>query len=69
MYRCDLSVNFYLFFPINNYDDMNTEKLRQLVREKYEEEIDMFYSDPKTIVWDIYFEHTHLPGAVKHVFK
>ncbi|XP_076932083.1 alcohol-forming fatty acyl-CoA reductase-like [Bidens hawaiensis] len=58
----------YLFSK-SFYDDMNTEKLRQLVREKYEGEIDMFYFDPKTIVWDIYFEHTHLPGTVKHVLK
>ncbi|XP_076923234.1 fatty acyl-CoA reductase 3-like [Bidens hawaiensis] len=50
------------------YDDMNTEKLRQLVREN-EIEADMFYFDPKTIKWDVYFEHTHLPGVVKHVFK
>ncbi|XP_076932088.1 fatty acyl-CoA reductase 3-like, partial [Bidens hawaiensis] len=57
----------YLFSK-SFYDDRNTEKLRQLVREN-EVETDMFYFDPKTIKWDAYFEHTHLPGAVKHVFK
>ncbi|KAF5770101.1 putative alcohol-forming fatty acyl-CoA reductase [Helianthus annuus] len=55
----------YLFSK-SFYDDMNTEKLRRLVREN---EADMFYFDPKTINWAVYFENTHLPGAVKHVFK
>ncbi|KAI3799316.1 hypothetical protein L1987_34609 [Smallanthus sonchifolius] len=57
----------YLFSK-SFYDDMNTEKLRQLVREN-EGEAEMFYVDPKAIKWDVYFEHTHIPGAVKYVFK
>ncbi|XP_076910406.1 alcohol-forming fatty acyl-CoA reductase-like [Bidens hawaiensis] len=55
-------------FPKSFYDDLDTEKLRQLVREN-NDEADMFYFDPKIINWDIYFELTHLPGAVKYVFK
>ncbi|KAI3793823.1 hypothetical protein L1987_36446 [Smallanthus sonchifolius] len=57
----------YLFSK-SFYDDMNTKKLRQLVRQN-EVEAEMFYFDPKTIKWDVYFEHTHIPGAVKYVFK
>ncbi|KAM0068398.1 putative oxidoreductase [Helianthus debilis subsp. tardiflorus] len=57
----------YLFSK-SFYDDMNTEKLRQLVRSN-DVEANMFYFDPKTIKWDVYFEHIHIPGAVKHVFK
>ncbi|PWA86972.1 jojoba acyl CoA reductase-related male sterility protein [Artemisia annua] len=57
----------YLFSK-SFYDDMNTEKLRQLVR-KNEVEGNMFYFDPKTLKWDHYLEQIHLPGAVKHVFK
>ncbi|KAI3793825.1 hypothetical protein L1987_36448 [Smallanthus sonchifolius] len=57
----------YLFSK-SFFDDMNTEKLRQLIREN-KLEADMFYFDPKAIKWDVYFEHTHLPGAVKYVFK
>ena len=52
----------------DSYDDMNTEKLRQLVR-KNEVEGSIFYFDPKTLDWVHYFEQIHLPGAVKHVFK
>ncbi|CAH1437847.1 unnamed protein product [Lactuca virosa] len=57
----------YLFSK-SFYDDMNTEKLRQVVKEN-EVEANIFYFDPKTIDWEDYFLHTHLPGAVKHVFK
>ncbi|KAI7756531.1 hypothetical protein M8C21_013360, partial [Ambrosia artemisiifolia] len=54
----------YLFSK-SFYDDINTEKLRQLVRQN-EVEANVFYFDPKTIKWDDYFEHIHIPGAVKH---
>ncbi|XP_071706968.1 fatty acyl-CoA reductase 3-like [Rutidosis leptorrhynchoides] len=57
----------YLFSK-SFYDDMNTERLRQAVREN-EVECGIFYFDPKIIDWDNYFQHTHLPGAVKHVFN
>ncbi|MFS8011587.1 putative oxidoreductase [Helianthus anomalus] len=57
----------YLFSK-SFYDDMNAEKLRQLVRANGVE-ASMFYFDPKIIKWDVYFEHTHIPGAVKYVFK
>lgn len=55
-------------FCFDSYDDINTEKLRQAVKEN-EVEGNMFYFDPKIIDWDDYFQHTHLPGAVKYVFN
>lgn len=58
----------YYILCFDSYDDLNTEKLRQLVKEN-EVEGDIFYFDPKTIDWDDYFLRVHLPGAVKHVFK
>lgn len=58
----------YLFSK-SFYDDMNTEKLRQLLIRENEVEANIFYFDPKTIDWNDYFLHIHLPGAVKHVFK
>ncbi|KAK9078431.1 hypothetical protein SSX86_002488 [Deinandra increscens subsp. villosa] len=57
----------YLFSK-SFYDDINTEKLRQRAKENVVE-ANMFYFDPKTIKWDVYFEHIHYPGVVKHVFK
>ncbi|XP_076906732.1 alcohol-forming fatty acyl-CoA reductase-like [Bidens hawaiensis] len=57
----------YLFSK-SVYDDTNSQKLWQLVRQN-DAEANMFYFNPKTIKWDVYFEHIHLPGAVKHVFK
>ncbi|KAK9072665.1 hypothetical protein SSX86_009100 [Deinandra increscens subsp. villosa] len=50
------------------YDDMNTEKLRTMVRESGDEE-EMFYFDPKVIDWVNYFEHIHFPGVRQHGFK
>lgn len=47
---------------------MNTEKLRRAVRESGDEE-KYFYFDPRVIDWEDYFQHTHLPGVVKHEFK
>uniref|UniRef100_A0A5B7BPA9 Fatty acyl-CoA reductase n=1 Tax=Davidia involucrata TaxID=16924 RepID=A0A5B7BPA9_DAVIN len=58
----------YLFFK-GIYDDMNTEKLRMAVRESNSVETDVFYFDPKSINWEDYFMNTHIPGAVKYVFK
>ncbi|XP_076954344.1 fatty acyl-CoA reductase 3-like [Bidens hawaiensis] len=57
----------YLFSK-SVYDDTNTQKLCQLVRQN-DAEANMFYFNPKTIKWDVYFEHIHLPGVVKYVFK
>lgn len=56
----------YLFFKAF-YDDMNTEKLRNAVEDSGAENI--FFFDPKKINWEDYFMNTHLPGAVKHVFR
>ncbi|CAI9105584.1 OLC1v1004534C2 [Oldenlandia corymbosa var. corymbosa] len=56
----------YLFFK-GVYDDMNTERLRQIIMEKGAENV--FYFDPKCINWDDYFMNVHLPGIVKYVFK
>ncbi|KAL8193626.1 hypothetical protein R6Q57_026761 [Mikania cordata] len=55
-------------FSKSFYDDTNTQKLSELVKEN-KVEADMFYFDPRALKWDAYFEHTHIPGAVKHVFK
>ncbi|KAL7596243.1 alcohol-forming fatty acyl-CoA reductase [Lactuca sativa] len=57
----------YLFTK-SFYDDMNTEKLRRAVRDSGDEE-KYFYFDPRVIDWEDYFQHTHLPGVVKHEFK
>ncbi|XP_076893981.1 alcohol-forming fatty acyl-CoA reductase-like [Bidens hawaiensis] len=57
----------YLFTK-SFYDDMNTEKLRRVVRESGEEE-NIFYFDPRIIDWNEYFEHTHLPGVRERGFK
>ncbi|KAK1409995.1 hypothetical protein QVD17_36527 [Tagetes erecta] len=57
----------YLFSK-SFFDDMNTMKLCQQVREN-EVDANVFYFDPKTIKWDVYFERIHFPGLVKHVFK
>ncbi|KAI3523286.1 hypothetical protein L1887_01346 [Cichorium endivia] len=57
----------YLFTK-SFYDDMNTEKLRRAVRMSGNEE-NIFYFDPRIIDWEDYFQHTHIPGVVKHGFK
>ncbi|KAL8193623.1 hypothetical protein R6Q57_026758 [Mikania cordata] len=57
----------YLFSK-SFFDDMNTEKLRQVLKDN-KVETNIFYFDPKTLKWDVYFEHIHFPGAVKYVFK
>ncbi|KAJ0806407.1 putative oxidoreductase [Helianthus annuus] len=57
----------YLFTK-SFYDDMNTEKLRRVVRESGGEE-NLFYFDPRIIDWDNYFEHIHLPGVRQREFK
>ncbi|CAI9105580.1 OLC1v1004528C1 [Oldenlandia corymbosa var. corymbosa] len=56
----------YLFFK-GIYDDMNTERLRQPIREEKGAE-NMLYFDPKSINWEDYFMNIHLPGVVKYVF-
>lgn len=47
---------------------MNTEKLR-MAAEENNIETDMFYFDPKGIVWEDYFTKIHIPGVVKYEFK
>lgn len=47
---------------------MNTEKLRRATKESQAED-EIFYFDPKCINWEEYFMNTHIPGAVKYVFK
>ncbi|EOA16515.1 hypothetical protein CARUB_v10004673mg [Capsella rubella] len=54
----------YLFFN-GIFDDTNTENLQKMVPKS---ESEMFYFDPKMIIWDGYFLSTHIPGLVKHVF-
>ncbi|XP_047972316.1 fatty acyl-CoA reductase 3-like isoform X2 [Salvia hispanica] len=59
----------YLFFK-GVFDDMNTEKLRRVVKERCGiDEDEMFYFDPKIINWDDYFVNTHIAGVVKYAFK
>lgn len=55
-------------FTRSFYDDMNTEKLRRLVRESGDEE-SVFYFDPRVIDWDDYFTNIHLPGVRQREFK
>ncbi|KAK1435079.1 hypothetical protein QVD17_00839 [Tagetes erecta] len=50
------------------YDDMNTEKLRRVLRVSGNEE-SIFYFDPRIIDWDNYFEGIHLPGLRQREFK
>ncbi|KAK1435078.1 hypothetical protein QVD17_00838 [Tagetes erecta] len=50
------------------YDDMNTEKLRRVLRVSGNEE-SIFYFDPRIINWDNYFEGIHLPGLRQREFK
>lgn len=55
---------------ICRFDDMNTEKLRRVVKERCGiDEDEMFYFDPKIINWDDYFVNTHIAGVVKYAFK
>ncbi|KAK1435080.1 hypothetical protein QVD17_00840 [Tagetes erecta] len=57
----------YLFTK-SFYDDMNTEKLRRVVRVSGNEE-SIFYFDPRIIDWESYVEHIHLPGLTQREFK
>ncbi|CAM8978575.1 unnamed protein product [Rhodiola kirilowii] len=59
----------YLFFKAI-FDDKNTDKLRMAAR-RSNDPADMFcfQFDPKCLDWDDYVINTHLPGAVKYVFK
>ncbi|KAL1557638.1 alcohol-forming fatty acyl-CoA reductase [Salvia divinorum] len=59
----------YLFFN-RIFDDMNAERLRNAAKEMsgdIENEISNF--DPRSINWDDYLMHTHIPGLVKYSFK
>ncbi|CAI9262925.1 unnamed protein product [Lactuca saligna] len=55
-------------FSTSLYDDINTEKLRNMVRESKHDDV-AFYFDPKIIDWEDYFLHTHIPGVVRYEFK
>lgn len=55
------------FIP-NSHDDTNTEKLRMATREGGSE-TDVFYFDPKCVIWEDYFMNIHIPGLVKYIFK
>ncbi|KAL7597130.1 hypothetical protein Lser_V15G28419 [Lactuca serriola] len=57
----------YLFSK-SLYDDINTEKLRNMVRESKQDDV-FFNFDPKIIDWEDYFLHTHIPGVVRYEFK
>uniref|UniRef100_A0A7N0UZF3 Fatty acyl-CoA reductase n=1 Tax=Kalanchoe fedtschenkoi TaxID=63787 RepID=A0A7N0UZF3_KALFE len=59
----------YLFFKAI-FDDKNTDKLRMTARKSCDP-ADMFYFqfDPKCVDWDDYVANTHLPGAVKHIYR
>lgn len=57
----------YVFFK-GVFDDMNTEKLRRVTKERCSIENEIFYFDPKSINWDDYFVYTHIAGVVKYAF-
>ncbi|KAK4763140.1 hypothetical protein SAY86_008908 [Trapa natans] len=58
----------YLFFE--GFDDMNTERLRNNVRENGStSDANIFYFDSKWINWDYYLREIHLVGLVTYVFK
>ncbi|KAG6605992.1 Fatty acyl-CoA reductase 3, partial [Cucurbita argyrosperma subsp. sororia] len=56
----------YLFFNAI-FDDTNTERLRNDIRNKDTNEA--FVMDPKDINWEDYFMNVHFPGLVKHVIR
>ncbi|XP_023532806.1 fatty acyl-CoA reductase 3-like [Cucurbita pepo subsp. pepo] len=56
----------YLFFNAI-FDDTNTERLRNDIRNKDTNEA--FVMDPKDINWEDYFMNIHFPGLVKHVIR
>ncbi|XP_022957707.1 fatty acyl-CoA reductase 3-like [Cucurbita moschata] len=56
----------YLFFNAI-FDDTNTERLRNDIRNKDTNEA--FVMDPKDINWEDYFLNVHFPGLVKHVIR
>ncbi|XP_057805167.1 fatty acyl-CoA reductase 3-like [Salvia miltiorrhiza] len=59
----------YIFFNIV-FDDMNMEKLKSSVNEMCGDiENEIFNFDPKSINWDDYLIHTHIPGLVKYSSK
>nr|CAB3483801.1 unnamed protein product [Digitaria exilis] len=50
------------------FDDMNLERLRLMMSMKTPEDR-MFNFDPKTIDWEDYFTHIHIPGVLKYLCK
>ncbi|KAL5583199.1 hypothetical protein UlMin_015641 [Ulmus minor] len=57
----------YLLFK-GVFDDINSEKLRQKVRESCME-MEAFNFDPKCIDWADYIMKSHIPGLKKYVIK
>ncbi|RAL43200.1 hypothetical protein DM860_009982 [Cuscuta australis] len=55
----------YLFF-YGSFDDTNTRRLRKAIAETSVAETLFF--DPQGIVWEDYFNNTHIPGVVKYAF-
>ena len=51
----------------NRFDDTNTENLRNAVQ-RSENDVNVFFFDPRRIDWEDYIVHTHIPGLVKHEF-
>lgn len=54
-------------FRMYRFDDTNTERLRNDIRNKDTNEA--FVMDPKDINWEDYFMNIHFPGLVKHVIR
>ncbi|RAL43201.1 hypothetical protein DM860_009983 [Cuscuta australis] len=55
----------YLFF-YGSFDDTNTRRLRKAIAETSVAET--LYFDAQGIVWEDYFNNTHIPGVVKFAF-
>ncbi|VFQ71446.1 unnamed protein product [Cuscuta campestris] len=55
----------YLFF-YGSFDETNTRRLRKAIAEKNMAET--LYFDAQGIVWEDYFNNTHIPGVVKYAF-
>ncbi|PWA43942.1 NAD(P)-binding domain, Fatty acyl-CoA reductase [Artemisia annua] len=49
------------------FEDTNTENLRNVVQ-RSENDVNVFFFDPRRIDWEDYILHTHIPGLVKYEF-
>ncbi|XP_047973356.1 fatty acyl-CoA reductase 3-like isoform X1 [Salvia hispanica] len=59
----------YVFFT-KIFDDTNAEKLRNAAKETSGDiENEILNFDPRSINWDDYLMHTHIPGLVKYCFR